>query len=57
MANAPGKIGRQKLAAPGNNLPISRQIPRNIGRCARLTMFGTAVAWDVTKAAADPVRA
>jgi len=27
MANAPGKIGRQKLAAPGNNLPMSRQIP------------------------------
>jgi hypothetical protein len=56
MANEPGKIDRQKPATPGKNLPVPRQIPEKTGLITPLTMFGTAVAWVVSKAAAGPVR-
>ncbi|MBO9375232.1 hypothetical protein GG804_00485 [Sphingomonas histidinilytica] len=56
MANEPGKIDRQKAAASGKDLPVPRQIAEISGVIAPLTMFGTAVAWVVAKAAVEPVR-
>jgi hypothetical protein len=56
MANGPGNIDRQEIAAPGRKLPKQRQIPENAAAQPLLTTFGTAVAWEGRKAAVWPVR-
>jgi hypothetical protein len=55
MVNRSGKTDRQKAAAPGKDLPVSRQIAEIPGVIAPLTTFGTAVAWEVSENAVVPV--